>query len=226
MAATSRPRTSRIPFERRFVLEGVRWRTYESLLKDLEHSNVRLTYDRGRLEFMAPALIHEANKRGLGRLIETMTEALNIPIRSGGSTTFRQKLKKRGLEPDECYWLEHEPAIRGKTELDLDLDPLPDLAIEVENTKSAVDKLAVYAALGFPEVWRYNGESIQVFRLQADGTYLRLDQSPQFPFLALADLVRFLRLLDTTDETTWIRGFRAWVLETLALLHPDSDAGV
>jgi Uma2 family endonuclease len=174
---------------------------------------------------MAPAPIHEANKRGLGRLIETMTEALNIPIRSGGSTTFRQKLKKRGLEPDECYWLAHEPEIRGKKELDLDFDPPPDLAIEIENTKSAVDKLAVYAALGFPEVWRYNGESIWVFRLQADGTYLRLDQSPNFPFLALADLVRFLRLHGTTDETTWIRGFRAWVLETLAPLRPEGGGG-
>lgn len=224
MASMSRPRTNRVPFERRFVLQRVRWETYEALLKDLEDSNVRLTYDRGRLEFMAPAPIHEANKKGLGRLIETMTEALNRPIRSGSSTTFRQKLKKRGLEPDECYWLEHEPEIRGKTVIDLDLDPPPDLAIGIENTKSAVDKLAVYAALGFPEVWRYNGEAIRVFRLQADGTYLCLGQSPHFPVLALTDLVRFLRMPNTIDETTWIRGFRAWVLETLAPLHPEGDA--
>lgn len=82
----------------------------------------------------------------------------------------------------------------------------------------------MYAALGFPEVRRYNGESIQVFRLQADGTYLRLDQSPQFPFLVQVDLVRFLKMQDTIDETTWIRGFRARVLETLAPLRPECGA--
>lgn len=74
---------------------------------------------------MAPAPIHEANRRGLGRLIESPTEALNIPIRSDSSTTFRRNPKKRGLDPDECYWLEQESQIRGKRELDLDFDPPP-----------------------------------------------------------------------------------------------------
>lgn len=218
MATTPKTRTARQAAERRFVLHGIRWRTYEALLRDLEDagSNVRITYDRGSLEFMSPGIPHETSHKLLGRMIEAMTEELNIPIRSAGATTFRRKLLKRGLEPDECYWIAHEAQIRGKKKLDLDIDPPPDLVVEVEYTSTILNKLGVYAALNFPEVWRYDGQALRVVQLQADGTYREVGQSPSFPFLPLAEVTRFLGLVGTTDETTWIRSFRAWVRATLA----------
>lgn len=97
------------------LLEGISWRTYESLLRDFERagSNLRMTYDRGKVEIMAPAYAHDRPKHLIGRMVEAMTEELNIPIAGGGSTTFRRQLKKRGLEPDECYWVQNEAQIRG-----------------------------------------------------------------------------------------------------------------
>jgi len=216
MATAPKTRATRTRFERRFVLRNISWETYEALLLDLHSSNLRLTYDRGDLELMTVGPIHEWYKSLLGRMVESMTEELNIPIRSGGSTTFRRQLLKLGLEPDECYWVRHEPQVRGRKDLDLDVDPPPDLAIEVENTRSAVNKLAVYAGLGFPEVWRFNGRTLRVARLQPDGTYARLDHSPTFPFLPLRELVRFLGQAEGTDETTWIRSFRTWVRAEIA----------
>ena len=218
MATSSKASAKTLDRDRRYVLHGIRWRTYKAIRKDLDDRGIRLylTYDRGSLEIMSPSGRHERRKRRFGRLIEVMTEELQIAICSGGSTTFRRKLKKRGLEPDECYWVEHEPRVRAKEEVDLDVDPPPDIAIEIEYSRSILDKLGVYAALGFPEVWRYDGRSLRVARLQPDGTYVEGDYSPSFPWLPLADLVRFLKLVGTTDETSWIRDFRAWVRAELA----------
>ncbi len=165
---------------------------------------------------MSPALEHEGPKKLFGRMVETLTEEMNIPIKSGGSTTYRRKLKKRGLEPDECYWIAHELSMRGKTHLDLETDPPPDLAMEVENTQRLIERLPVYAALGFPEIWRCDGQRLEVGHLQDNGSYRWDDRSTCFPFLPMGELVRFLSLATTTDETTWIRSFRAWVRAALA----------
>ena len=73
--------------------------------------------------------------------------------------------------------------------------------------------MEIYAALGIPEVWRYDGTSLQVEQLQGDGSYAQRDQSASFPFLPLAELLRFIERRNTMDETSWIRSFRAWVRE-------------
>jgi Uma2 family endonuclease len=104
----------------RVLLEGIRWSTYEALLEDLVESHIRLTYDRGSLEIMTVAGPHEFSKKDLARMIEALTEMLDIPIRSGGSQTCRSQLKEKGLEPDECYWVEHQPLIRGESGIDLE----------------------------------------------------------------------------------------------------------
>jgi Uma2 family endonuclease len=144
-------------------------------------------------------------------MIEAMTEELNIPILSAGSTTLKLQLKERGLEPDECYYLGNEAKMRGKRELDLAVDPPPDLAIEVDISSSSLDQLAIYATLGVPEVWLYDGAVLEVYQLQPDKTYAKQTHSPAFPFLPLDEIERFLARRNETDETTWIRSFRAWV---------------
>lgn len=200
------------------LLSGVRWETYEALLRDLHEggSNVRLTYDRGWLELMSPGHRHERNKGRLGRLVEALTEELDIAIASGGSTTFRSRLLERGLEPDECYWIQNEARVRDLEDLDPESDPPPDLAIEVESTRSAIEKAPLYAALGFPELWFSDGESIRVGRLQADGSYAWGGESACLPFLGPAELAPFLAPARGQGETAWIRAFRAWVRAELA----------
>jgi Uma2 family endonuclease len=144
-------------------------------------------------------------------MVETMTEELGIPIRSGGSTTLRNQLKDRGLEPDECYYVANERAVRGRKRIDLSVDPPPDLAIEVDISSSSLDQLAIYASLGVPEVWLYDGAVLEVHQLLSDGNYAKQTRSPAFPFLPLDEVERFLARRNETDETTWIRSFRAWV---------------
>ena len=200
----------------RFLLRGIRWDTYERMLADVGDGPVRMTYDRGDLEVMTPSHRHEAWKTLAARLIEAMTEELSVPIKSGGSTTFRRRDLQRGLEPDECYWVQSEPRVRGRYDLDLRHDPAPDLVFESEASRSVLDRLAILAALGVGEVWRFDGERLIVLVRSADGVYVESTTSQCFPWLAIAELSGWLLRAGDTDETTWIRAFRVWVRETLA----------
>lgn len=200
--------------EERIMLSGVSWGFYAACLKEFQDGGPRLTFDQGVLEIMTPSEAHERFKRLIGRMIEAMTEELGIPIRSLGSTTARRRTKQRGFEPDESYYVASEPRVRGRKTLNPAANP-PDLVLEIDITSSSLDKLEVFAAFKVPEVWRYNGRELRVYALTPEGQYAQSLQSPSFPFLPLAEFERFLARRDESDETTWIRAFRAWVRETL-----------
>ena len=199
----------------RILLHNIAWETYEAILADMEDRAIRLTYDQGDLEIMSPSDEHERIKSLVGRMIEAMTEELDIPIRSAGSTTLRRQLKRRGLEPDECYYVAHEPQMRGRDDIDLNVDPPPDLAIEVDISHSSLDRFGIYAAIGVPEIWRLEEGQVRVYLLQGE-QYVPQSPSPAFPFLPLAEVSRILGQRNETDETTWIRSFRRWVATLLS----------
>jgi Uma2 family endonuclease len=202
--------TLAIPVEQRMRLSCIPWEAYVTFTDQLNDGHFRVTYDRGEMEVMSPSNRHENRKRLLGRLIEALTEELEIDIASGGSTTFRREDLERGLEPDECYWIEHESVVRGRQDIDLENDPPPDLALEIEISRSALDRMAIYAALGVPEVWRWDGEKLIVNVLTTRGTYRKSDRSKAFPFLPVAELTSFLGE-SKLSETQLLRSFRAWV---------------
>lgn len=207
--------THEAPRREHFVLRGVSWRFYESLLKEIGNQHIYVTYDRGTLELMASSLYHERHKRMIGRLIGVLTLELNIPIVSGGSTTFRREDLDRGLEPDECYYIQHERQVREKLSIDLSCDPPPDLAIEIDYTPRAIDRAAVYAALGVPEVWQFNLRRLQVLAHQPDGSYQPAEKSLAFPFLPMREFEQFVKRYPQTSETPLAREFQQWVIRNL-----------
>ncbi|MHC5729749.1 MAG: Uma2 family endonuclease, partial [Nostoc sp.] len=152
--------------EQRTVLQNVSWETFEALLRDTgEDRGSRFAYDCGVLEIMTPLFEHENPKSNFGNFIIALAEELGIEIRSAGSTTLKRKISKRGIEPDTCYYIQNELAIRGKETLDLENDPPPDLAIEIDITSSSVNKLGIYSALGVTELWRYDGQNLKFYQL-------------------------------------------------------------
>ena len=122
----------RIPHRQKLILDNVSWDEYTRFLRSFEGHHLRLTYDRGRLEIMTLSHQHEGLGWFLDKMVFVLTEELNLPIKGGGSTTFRKKKKHKGLEADNCYWIAHEADVRGKTVIKLSIDPPPDLAIEVD----------------------------------------------------------------------------------------------
>ena len=190
-------------------LSGISWQTYETLLEELSDRRLRLTYNRGTLEIMAPSPEHELSKTVIGRFVETLAEELDIQIHPLGSTTFKRP-ELSGAEPDECFYFRNIAGVRGKKRLDLDEDPAPDLVVEIDVTSSSVNRLQVYTDLGVAEVWIYNGESLVVKQLQ-NGTYVTSQTSQFFSNLPIADLAGFLQQAETMDYLELVKAFRNWV---------------
>jgi Uma2 family endonuclease len=202
--STVLPRT-----ERRVVLHDVSWATFQSLAREARGG--RLVYDRGRLEIMVPSFEHENAKGLIGRLVEVYTEELAIDIATAGSTTLGREDLDRGVESDECYYIANAPRVRGRETIELPIDPPPDLAIEVDLTSSSSGKLAIYAALGIAEVWRYTGDSVTIYRLAEHGRYTPSPTSVALPQFPIRELNRLLRSRGARGETHLARRFRKWI---------------
>lgn len=193
--------------ESRFLISSVDWPTYEAVLKALGDRPTRLTFDGGNLEFMSPSPAHERYQRMFDRLFSVLSSELRLPIVFGGSLTFDRQDIERGLEPDGCYWIQNERAVRTKFDYDPACDPPPDLAIEIEISRSALDRLAIYARLRIPEVWRFDGESLNIHLLQPEGAYAESPASRCLPELPVGELTHLLQPNDLVDEGTRIREF-------------------
>jgi Uma2 family endonuclease len=208
----------RMIIESDLVLEGISWATYESLLRDVDVAGqrVKISYFQGRMTIMSPLPVHETWKRLISWMIEFLALELNIPIRSLGSTTWRRQGASAGREADECYYVQNEPKVGGRLELDLLRDPPPDLALEVDVTHHPLDRDAIYAALRVPELWHYDGNHLNCLLLGSDGQYHPAANSVAFPFLRPGDLARFIRMLPAHNEMAMKQAFREWVKSDLA----------
>ncbi len=201
-----------LPQRNNILLEHISWDTFQALLNDWgDHRPGRITYDHGVLEIMALSKKHEASKSVIGRLIEAFTEELEIDLSGVGSTTLHLEVEDRGLEPDECYYIQNESRVRNEEDLDLTRDPPPDLAIEMDITRSSLDRSGIYASLRIPEIWRYDGKTLRIYRLARKGHYNQVERSTALPKLPVSEFVGFLRQRGTMSDTRLVRSFRKWV---------------
>ena len=197
------------PPEQIVQLSGISWQTYETLLADIGDRQIRLTYNRGNLEIMVPSPEHERFKTIMGRFVETLAEELDVRIEPLGSTTFKRP-ELSGAEPDECFYIQNISAIKGKKRIDMNQDPPPDLVLEIDITSRSENSLQVYADLGVPEVWIYNGLRLRINRLE-NREYVECEISLAFPSLPILEIVRFLEQAETMDYLGLVKAFRNWV---------------
>lgn len=203
--------TAVIALDQRIILRSVSWETYERLLEDLvDCSSPRLTFDRGNLEIMSPTGEHERFNRLLASFVEEAAEFAGIEIESLGSTTFKRADMERGFEPDSCFYVAHAECVLGKRTMDLTEDPPPDLVIEIDITSQSMNKFPIYAQIGVPEVWQYDGERLQMMRLEASD-YEPIEQSAALPKLPAVALTGFLERSKTTKRSELLKSFREWL---------------
>jgi Uma2 family endonuclease len=196
--------------EQRVVLREVSWATYERLLAEQgDSSNPRLTYDRGTLELMSPLSEHEELKDIIALIINALAEGLNIDTHGYGSTTFKRKGLARDFEPDACFYIGNVVRVKGKAKLDLMVDPPPDLVVEIDITHSSLDKLALFAAFGIPEVWRHDGQQL-TFHVHTETGYRVSEKSRVLPGADRVAVARFIETGQTAYRPTWLRGIREW----------------
>ena len=202
--------TVKTPAEQRVVLHNIGWNTYERLLADHENNSApRFTYDRGELEIMSPSPEHEAYNRSIALLVELLAAELGIDVYNLGSTTFRREDLERGFEPDSCFYIENEARVRGKARIDLAVDPPPDLVIEIDITSPSFSKLPIYAQIGVPEVWRYDGERLKILVLEGS-EYAETTESTVVPPVTSNVLSNFMEKSTTTKRTVWLEAVREW----------------
>lgn len=204
------PPIDRPPAEKRVTLHQVSWEAYQKILEALgEKRSAHLTYYKGTLEIMTPLEEHENTSGLIGQFIEILTEELNLNIKTMESTTLDRPDLANGAEPDQCYYIANEPKVRGK-KVDLAIDPPPDLVVEVDITHTDINKNILYAELGVPEFWRYNGKQLKIYQLQ-DNQYREVDNSPTFPKVPREWLYQFLGECAQQGETPAKRNLRIWI---------------
>jgi len=173
---------------------GVSWAAYVRLLDDLgddRPGGIRLTYSDGTLEIMSPKRLHEQVTRLVDMILTVITFELGVNLDNCGAMTLRVDRQERGGEPDSCFYLANEPAVRGVTEIDLQLHPPPDIVLEVDITNPSLDKTGLYAAAGVPEVWRYDGARMQ-FLVLTEGGYQAATHSRSFPHLTSERMTNYI----------------------------------
>ena len=209
--ASARSADGRVaPAEQRVVLNGVSWETYERLMADFAGRRVpHFAYDRGVLEIASPTPKHEKDGFALATLVITVAEALAIDHLPVGSTTYRREALGQGFEADESFYILDQRFTRDLEDIDPTTDPPPDLVIEVDVTHSSLDKLAIYAGFGVPEVWRCQADRVRIVVFDGE-TYRETSESRVLPPLTAEVLTRFLSRSGETRRLLWVREVREW----------------
>lgn len=192
------------------VLRDVQWETYERLLADHQDSRgPRFNYDCGTLEIMAPSFKDESLKETIARLFEMAAEARGVEYIAAGSTTFRRQDLRKGFEPDACFYVRDLEHLRTKDEINLAIDPPPDLVVEIDLTNRAINKLQLFAALGIREVWCFQSGELQIF-VWNSGMYSRSSVSSILQGVDSSEVTTLILSSRETPMLLWLETARVW----------------
>ncbi len=197
------------------VIVNASWETYERLLAERGHEHgTRFFYGDGQLEIMTVHQRHEWIKRLIEKIIDTAAEAARIHVAPIGMTTLKRADLFKGAEPDSAYYIRPPRGRRMQAELDLLIDPPPDLIVEVDITSDSMPKAALYAALGIREWWKFEGDALRILCLERDG-YRQKDSSPLLAPLTAHAIESFLATAEDTESFEWTAAIREWVRSAL-----------
>jgi Uma2 family endonuclease len=201
--------------DQRFFLTDVSWESYVAINDAIvERPGLRMYYCDGRLTLLTQSRKHSWHAERLGELVIELARVLKVPREDAGSATFRRRAKKGGVEGDKTYYFRENAAkMKGSKDIDLNVQPPPDLAIEVEVSHSAEDAVIVWGRLGVAEVWRFDpiAMACTFWSRRVDGTYDRIERSLAFPMLTPGDVVEQMRLADESGSGEWYARLGGWV---------------
>ena len=202
------------PVDQAVLMDGVSWETYEALLADGgDRRQTRMAFDQGVLEIVTPSFEHERFRDVVSGVAEIILDTREQDYVRSGSVTLKQEELGRGFEADASFYVAHVARVRGLNQIDLPNDPPPDLVIEVDVSRSSLDKLPIYAALGVPEVWRCRSGSVYVYWL-VGSSYVGVEQSEVLPSLTNSQLTAFAQEGLWQSRQTWRRRIQDWARET------------
>ncbi|MFN6526663.1 Uma2 family endonuclease [Nostoc sp. ChiSLP03a] len=196
------------------LLQDISWQQLEDILAEMgEKSAARISYSDGWLEIMVPLPEHEKDKEYIGELVRVLLDKLKIDFEPFGSTTLKNERMRQAVEPDTSFYIQNQAAIIGKNRIDLNIDPPPDLAIEIDITSRT--RFQNYEILGVPELWRHTQQGLEILLLK-EGKYIKSESSPNFPGIPIVELVNeYVEQCLTIGRSQAMRNFRDWVKNNL-----------
>ncbi|HSK73203.1 MAG TPA: Uma2 family endonuclease [Pyrinomonadaceae bacterium] len=200
--------------EAAIILSNVSWETYNRFVEETMDKirNPLFYFENGNLLIMVKSAEHESITDYIVLFINFGSVEWSINCGSLGSTTFRREDLERGFEPDSCFYFENEPKIRGLERLDMNVHPAPDLIIEVDITSLSTFRQNIYAAFGVPEIWRFDGEQMEILKLEK-GKYVPISSSISLPLVTPEALTEFIKESKTLSRLEWISKIRNWARE-------------
>lgn len=189
----------------------VTWDEYEELLEQVgEARGLRISYNDGTLKVMSLSFEHEKYAGFIIRLVSQLSFRLRINILFSGSTTMRKKKKGKGNEPDASFYIQTAALIGNRLNLDFAIDPPPDVVVEVDIHHDSTDNYPIYAALGVPEIWRYDGMEATILRLR-ENDYVESETSDALSMITSAILTDYLTRMRQEGEFAAITAFDEWL---------------
>lgn len=202
---------SELPAAAEITFHDVSWEEYEELLEEVgEASGLRISYDEGTLNVMTLSAKHEYYERFLEKMLGFVSVRLGINVRSFGSATMRKKKKRKGNEPDLCFYVQSGDLIGNRIDLDFENDPPPDVAVEIDIHHDTRKKFSIYAGLDVPELWRFHGGVLTIYLLDEEN-YREVEAGRALPMLTAQVLTRFLAQLEDDGDFKTLIAFDEWL---------------
>jgi Uma2 family endonuclease len=200
-----------MPADSVLTQHGVSWDEYEELLEAVgDASGLRISYDEGTLQIMTVSFKHEKYVRTIERLVDVLSLRLRIKVLFYGSATMKKQRKKKGVEPDACFYVQNATLVGTKDEIDFNTDPPPDVVVEIDLHHESLSKFPIYAALAMPEIWQFDGVSLTIHQLR-DEQYVASEASLSLPLLTSAVLTEFLARTPKQDQYDIVLAFEEWL---------------
>ena len=199
MLPTITPTKLEVPPGGTVILQAQSWEDYETVLATRqEQSSLKISFSASTQEIrlMSPLPKHANGSAILVDLVKALLRFYNLDWHDFDPVTLK-KLHEKGLEPDHCFYIQHYRTVLGNEQIDLERDPPPDLALEVDLT--SFSSIEEYAAIAIPELWIYRNQALTIYVLE-DGEYNETSQSRWFPSLPLKDLIPIY------TEQAWAEG--------------------
>jgi Uma2 family endonuclease len=189
----------------RVILHDISWETYEKILAEHnEVSNPHFAYCDGELEIAGLGYKDEKTKQLLFELVVKIARILEVDYEGAASTTFRKEKKKKGFEGDATFYFKNVAVIRGKSDINLSIDPPPELVIEVDITHGSLPKFPIFSALGIEEIWRFDGEGMNFYRLQGED-YVEATESVCLRGVKSETVTELLFAAEEIKRSEWLK---------------------
>ncbi len=191
------------------ILRQQTWTDYEKLLESRQDkAGIRIYFDAKTQEIrlMAPLPKHGNRSDAISDLVKSLLRHQGRDWQSFDPITLK-RFEQKGLEPDKCFYVQNHEAILGKEQIDLETDPPPDLAIEVDFTSFTQPEN--YNEIGVPELWIYRKQSLGIYLFNGQN-YQHSPDSLIFPEFPVKQLIpEFVEMAWSSGSSVALRAFEA-----------------